>query len=110
MGKNDNNLALREKLAIWAGIEHKEIRLNAREPYITKMVWVVGTDGISTDTPPDFPNSLDACFKYLLPEFLKRYGKAKTTTLLDYWVSRLNIWEYKEDPALSFCLVFEAQI
>ena len=83
---------LNKKLAEWAGLHPRE-----------------RSDGhtIERIDQPNFTQSLDACFKWLVPEAHNKLGDIKFYNLMAHWI-RDTI--YGKEPALILCLAIEKLI
>ena len=52
-----------------------------------------------------FTQSLDACFKWLVPEYIKRHGKIETTDMICRWLDTYENESYNfTKPALALCV------
>lgn len=89
-------LELKEKLGRWAGLEATPME-QIRFDHSTKLL----------DVYPNFPHSLDACFRYLVPLARKKFGK-KFIDRLVVWAT-INCWASSK-PALSLCEIIEKLI
>ena len=60
---------------------------------------------------PDFPNDLNACFKWLVPEFRKRFGAESLYQLLAYWVDIVfTLYTNEGEEALALCIAIKKVI
>ncbi len=89
------NEELREKLAWWVGFG-----------YDIWLGWIY-PDGENFDEAPNFPESLDACFKWLVPEVYERYGQQITQALLEAWAIYIGSGAYWRKEAEVLCLAIE---
>jgi len=115
-----NERELNKKLAEWAGF-YQKTHDNYWGDLTTVWHHVSGrlTDygyGNSPNIP--FTKSLDACFKWLVPQPTDIHFK-KTTEYPDHIISEVNCWLYVEgkmyqgwsyNPALALCLAIEKLI
>lgn len=93
--------SLIKKLAEWAGIRYEVCTLT-----IAGHCWVY-PDGEHTNMPPDFTNSLDACFKWLVPKVYQLLGDKEFFKFLVRWCMEV-ITDGSE--ALTLCLAIEKLI
>ena len=139
MDKDKEVTELNEKLAKWAGFKHHDVRTcHHRHLYygdgsrwIEQDFW---TDDYwsfldcSFPALPNFIESLDSCFKWLVPklEYLKGYGRIVSLQLIsccgdtsgDYGVKikiypenkRLVPIQFDSNPALALCRAVEQLI
>ena len=103
---------LNKKLAEWAGFTKADIK---KRYYFTiggeRVPKWYPPDSEYSDKLPNFPNSLDACFKWLVPEYEKRYGIYAKADLLCKWLDLYeNNQRYKDKPALALCKAIEKLI
>ena len=104
---------LNKKLALWAGFvwhnygvydyEYKETRIE--DPY-----WE-NPQGRKRTRLPDFPNDLNACFKWLVPKLggyviFTGKGGVHAIVVLDHW----NNEAIAETPSLALCKAIEQVI
>lgn len=105
-----NKDELNKKLAEWAGFEysHSARRKNFFTGEYGRMdkFWVHPEGYVSS--LPNFTKSLDACFKWLIPELTKRIGWSRTKSLLQKWIGYAE-FDYEKD-VLALCLVVEKLI
>jgi hypothetical protein len=104
----------KEKLAKWAGFKYQrwggEYIRNHAEGWIYP-------DNTFDKFLPDFLSSLDACFKWLVPQCHKKFGQVTVETMFN------GEWEYlasignersgiftAKTPALALCLAIERLI
>lgn len=97
--------ALNEKLLEWAGLFCINGQWFFRE---TKGDMPIAIEYFE----PNFIHSLDACFKWLMPEFFRRYGYIKTFKLLRNWADLLldGADGINKEAALTLCLVINQMI
>ena len=107
---------LNEKLAKWAGfIFVADVYVKAA--YSSEGYWIEPDNLTHTLNLPDFPHSLDACFKWLVHKLKKDInGYAEITIYeapLGQWGVYLSDWRYYETaktPALALCKAIEKLI
>lgn len=100
---------LNKKLAEWAGFTYSP----------ETNIWVYPS-GIECLELPNFPQSLDACFKWLMPKYIKTIMEQKGLTYgYAYWLMWEKWWQelvnndYSRkdiEPALALCLAIERLI
>jgi len=115
--------SLNEKLAEWAGFEFKEVKFDGADSCGVPIPQWLGVDYGSWE-PPNFTQSLDACFKWLVPKLLEqldpdtikvelKYGRTKEmvwTFLFEDWQAHSYHYAQAETPALALCLAIEKLI
>lgn len=104
---------LKEKLAMWAEFT----QITRKEAYdIGHYTLWENALGYSHGELPDFPNSLDACFKWLVPKlrithhihFHSYDGKVDWRVVLSN--TNETIYGRHNEPALALCLAIEKLI
>ena len=117
--------ALREKLAIWRGFEWWS--LHPQEDIKAETIWrpaggcevlmkdangdmpiLERIEGLEWIAAPNFPQSLDACFKWLVPKLSATMFTSSYQLLLIRWV--LDFTYDDKEPALALCLAIEKLI
>ena len=109
---------LKRKLAEWAGWKYKADSPYSRE---TSYGWQAPNDWLWQNSPPDLTNSLDACFKWIVPENCSvcfNHMKGNVVCLLtipkgtgiygSYVISSGKV--SKGEDALALCLAIEKLI
>jgi len=89
---------LKKKLAEWIGLEHIYKATDGKWYYYEYQ-------GGENKLIPDYPHSLDACFKHLVPKFIIEFGvDALDKTLCDDGINMGNL------TPLGLCLAIEKLI
>ena len=110
-----NEQELNKKLAEWAGFEFSHRNTGALG---RSADWWIYPNGGYTSELPGFTQSLDACFKWLVPKLnnceLTSFHKS-TLTLRYHFTSGAKedgntYWSYGNTPALALCLAIEKLI
>ena len=115
-----NEQELKRKLLVWAGFTFGEY------DYSSNYELLFYPDGkkVFIDSSLDFTNSLDACFKWLVPKLYseleiddmeiktdsRRDGYGYACALFGYTKHLQSHSEYVTSPALALCLVIEKLI
>ena len=102
---------LNKKLAEWAGFEHKVVDIAGGEAQVDH--WYYGTQSFIF-FPPNFTDSLNACFKWLVPK-LKRWELGSNAEGSSYAIVSDRIQKYPSEaqaktPALALCLAISKLI
>jgi len=84
---------LNKKLAEWAGFKYDDW-----------LGWIY-PDGENFDELPDFPNDLNACFKWLVPNIKDDITRMEVLISWAY-----EIYTLENPPALALCLAIEKLI
>ena len=109
---------LNEKLAVWAGFKWVADRNHTRRSDHVDGYWLVpGTEEHTHPVwnLPDFPNDLNACFKWLVPRFEQVYLKYYTpightaVVFMENWTNRGEGTD-KDSMALALCRAIEQVI
>ncbi len=116
---NTERTKLNEKLARWAGFWFQKLSdLQPRYQHEANLGWVYPT-GENNHNLPDFTNSLDACFKWLVPKLYERKlwlhlycdGIMGTDARIYEICGNRPVSIYQtETPALALCLALEKLI
>jgi len=93
---------LNKKLAEWVGL-----RLAGELDY-TGFYMFADSEGIAHHA--NFTESLDACFKWLIPEVYKRCGQGATQALLEIWGLYISLGAYWRKEAKALCFAIEKLI
>ena len=109
---------LKEKLALWVGFEH-EVCSSVKRGHC----WVDPLEGGHEEEPPNFPESLDACFEWLVPKLFEKgywikadhshsqyHSESHTYTLGRHIFTGSEVTVSNEKPAVAFCLAVEQLI
>lgn len=99
---------LNKKLAEWAGFTKADIK---KRYYYTVggdrvPKWYAPNSEYSTKLPA-FAQSLDDCFKWLVPRTYAQYGEKKTRELLEVWAWYVASGAYWGKEAKALCLAIE---
>ncbi len=110
--KTDVTDPLLEKLAKWAGLEGLVYKVG-----VWHLWWYFDNNG-REERLPIFPESLDACFKWLVPKVARKLADIDLSTdreamykLFSLWIE--EFWLPREQPislALALCLAIEKLI
>lgn len=104
---------LNEKLLKFAGFEYRECNPNHPQlkdsPY--GMGWFHPSSTTSFHTAPNFPESLDLCFKWLVPKLAKwEIGMLPNGKIYATVLANTMFEGYNDKPALALCLAIEKVI
>ena len=110
-----DNKELNEKLAKWARVKPEiwdsiEPQTEKRGEGITADITMLNKSRQIKDYP-DFTDpvwGIAYCFKYLVPEAIKRFGNTKTLLFLKRWITAILSWD--KEPTLEFCEQIEKLI
>jgi len=86
-----------KKLAEWAGFTWR------KDEWLTPVIDCKYSDSryrFPCDLP-NFPEDETACFKWLVPEALRKFGAVKLFDLLVHWLRRIIF--FGENPASTLC-------
>ena len=123
MDTESTHAELNRKLAEWAGFEN--ISHLAIKPHPNFVMWRCPDGGTIFDNAPNFTQSLDACFKWLVPKLtnIKQMGSRKTVEIIRFfefkkdstWCHLETDWQAEfetigETPALALCNAIEKLI
>jgi hypothetical protein len=104
-----NEQELNKKLAEWAGFRQIGKLTEHHHPW-----WVGKNDCYLFDELPDFTQSLDACFKWLVPKAITRIChlfkvdiKQAYKTLFQWWLDERFKLNDTDLDALALCKVIE---
>ena len=110
---------LKRKLAERAGFTYREVGVYMGETLDTPIIQWDSPDGRRNIMLPDFPHSLDACFKWLVPEVDKNFKvqsiqfyyhkdgvECWVVTALECYVGSAD----KKEEALALCRAIEQLI
>ena len=100
---------LNEKLAKWAGI-HWMTWINHPEHGTD---WFLdGYDGKSSKEPPNFVESLDACFEWLVPKAIEKIKNSHDVNIGDSgaYIILFERWLREGHDALALCKVIDQLI
>ena len=100
-------MELNEKLGKWRWPD-SEITVHP----VDKTIWVSADTIYETKLFGWFTLSIDACFKWLVPEILNKYSKDTVEQMLGHWVFWLVYGRITEpaEPALALCKAIEQMI
>ena len=105
-----NEQELNKKLAEWAGFKY-QVCSSVRRGYC----WVDPQYGDHAETPPNFIQSLDACFRWIVPKAIDRImaehecsSDVAYAILFKKWLQELEL--IIPNAALSLCLAIEKLI
>lgn len=107
---------LNKRRAVWAGFY-----------FVTdddEHLWIYPDEVQHKGDLPDFPHSLDACFKWLVPKLLTQLDPDTRKVVLQHgrtkemdwyfwfedWRAPLYHWAHAETPALALCLAIDKLI
>lgn len=113
--------ALNKKLAEWVGFRWEHLTCSKHSPELCHWAWVM-PDGVEASRDYDLPNfiqSLDACFTWLMPKVdswrvvIYQNAAGGYTSYVDS-KCKCRMWEetlsFAETPALALCLAIEKMI
>lgn len=100
-------MELNEKRAKWVGFRH----LNPDEVFGLNPDewWHYPEGGFQHELPP-FTESLDACFKWLVPKYLMEFGEDATLELLTEWAQSLILVYSIDQGAAILCKLIDTVI
>jgi len=108
---------LNERLAEWSGFTHLPYLapdgVKYQDACFVEPGYTSQVSGHWSFSPPNFTESLDACFRWLRPAvFSKCTGSVLTwTSILRYWVKEMALDGYARDhQALTLCCVISKRI
>ena len=105
--------ALNKKLAEWAGFKNLRTRDTLSQPAEIGSPWLWGQAQDGAFIPLDFTQSLDACFKWLVPKLLSA-SMSWTAGVRFLWIIEFDVdhrYEgFAETPALALCRAIEKLI
>ncbi|KKK64628.1 hypothetical protein LCGC14_2982290 [marine sediment metagenome] len=108
-----NAKELNKKLAEWAEIRYVKHTVQVCGQMIERYEWHY-PDGSFHHCAPDFPLSLDACFKWLVPKYIRAledsglHTAAAWSRMFSNWLNNM-VAITGENPALALCLAIEKQ-
>ena len=99
----------KKKLAEWARFTERDYTPlgKLRDEY---KVWYDPDGNCLYYHLPDFIQSLDACFRWLVPEAVRRYGDTVVAGILAQWAEGVAYSRHKDREALALCLAISKLI
>ena len=104
---------LNQRLAIWAGIKYEPDQDVFKVIFPDGSWYNIGHDWKLDEIEPDFTQSLDACFKWLVPKlkFVAIDGEAGHFNAGLFQTENFDYYNGEaETPALALCLAIEKLI
>ena len=100
---------LNRKLAEWAGFSYKFGGEWFYEKYKSTNAWWESPEERKFKDLPDFTQSLDACFEWLKPALIFKFGSKKYEPFIKGWIDEV-VLHIHEGEAKLFCLALEELI
>ena len=109
--KKEQEQELNKKLAEWVGIRYVKHAVQVCGQLSERYEWHY-PDSSFHPYSPDFPHSLDACFKLLVPQAIAELANMDLSTIKEATKKLFQLWveQEAETHTLALCLVIEKLI